>query len=124
MGKLLVRLTITFVSVYFVLSYLSAQFLGIDILDDWYSLLFELCVVVYTFSEGRYHCKFMKYTALSILLSDLFTKLDNSFNFINTDLHNLIPIFILALGIGTSITLAFRHFYEVIKLQKLRNGRK
>ena len=124
MGKLVVRLTIVIVSVYFLLSYLFAQCCSIDILGDWYSLLFELCVVVYTFSEGAYHCKFIKFTALGILLSDFITQLNNSFSIFSVELHNLIPIAIMALGIGTSITLAFRHFYKVRKLKKQRNVRK
>lgn len=54
MGKFLVRVTIVFTSLYFLLSYLLAQFGGIDILKDGYSILFELCVVVYAYSEGKY----------------------------------------------------------------------
>lgn len=124
MGKLVVRLTIVLVSIYFVLSYIVAHCFGIDILEDWYSLLFELCVVIYTFSEGAYHCKFIKFTALSLFLSDLITKLDNTFDFIPVAYFNFIPIAIMALGIGTSITLAFRHFYKVRKLKKQKNVRK
>ena len=64
----------------------------------------------------------MKYTALAILFSDTLSRLDNSFNFLSVTAHNLIPIGILALGIGTSITLAIRHFYQVTKLrQKLKD---
>ena len=60
MGKLLVRLTIVIVSIYFVLTYLVAQTMGIDILSDWYASLFALIIVVYAHSEGVYHCKFLK----------------------------------------------------------------
>lgn len=81
MGKLLVRLAVIIVSIYFVITYLVAQFMFVDI------------------------------------SSDLLTRLDNSFNFLSVTAHNLIPIGILALGIGISITLAIRHFYKVMKLQ-------
>ena len=124
MGKLIVRLTIIFVAIYFLLSYLSAQFLGIDILRYSYITLFELCVLIYTFSEGKYHCKYIRWTMLSIFLCDVIGNIDYFLGFPLAQTYNLIPIFILALGIGTSITLAFKHFYEVIKLQRLRNGRK
>ena len=121
MGKFLVRITIVFMALYLVLSYIIAQFFFIDILGNWYIVMFETCVVVYCFSEGKYHCKYLKYSALSLLVVDTLTRLDNTFNFLSVDAHNLIPIAILTLGIGTSITLALRHFYKVNKLRNKRN---
>lgn len=123
MGKLLVRLTIVIVSVYFVLTYLVAQTMGIDIHSDWYTSLFALIIVVYAHSEGIYHCKFLKYSATSLFVCDMLTRLDNAYNFLSVDAHNLIPIAILALGLGTSITLAIRHFYKVIQLNKKIDAR-
>jgi galactitol-specific phosphotransferase system IIC component len=122
MGKLLVRLTIVIVSVYFVLTYLVAQTMGIDIHSDWYASLFALIIVVYAHSEGKYHCKFLKYSATSLFVCDVLTRLDNYYNFLSVDAHNIIPIAILALGLGTSITLAIRHFYRVIKLNRRKNA--
>lgn len=121
MGKFLVRITIVTVTIYQIIAYLIAELLGVDILRGNHILLFELCVVVYTFSEGKYHCKYMKYTALSILLADTLTRLDYMFDFMSVTAHNLIPIGILAIGIGTSITKAFIHFYRVIKLKYYGN---
>ena len=121
MGKFLVRLTIALVAIYFVVVFIIGQAFGINAYDNIYILLFELCVVVYTFSEGKYHCKYMKYTALSILLADTLTRLDYMFDFMSVTAHNLIPIGILAVGIGTSITTAFIHFYIVLKLKYYRN---
>ena len=122
MGKLLVRLTVVIVSIYFVVTYLVAQFICVDISSDWYATLFALIIATYSHSEGRYHCKYLKFTADSLFVCDLLTRLDNSFNFLSVTAHNLIPIGILALGIGTSITLAIRHFYKVAKLrQKLKD---
>lgn len=124
MGKLFVRATIVAVALYFILAYLSAQFLGIDILDYCYANLFEFCVLIYTFSEGKYHCKFIKWTMLSIFLCDTLNSIDIFCGYPLLNSFNFICIFIMALGIGTSTTLAFRHFYKVRKLQRLRNGRK
>ena len=121
MAKFLVRITIAFVAIYFIVTFLVAQRFGIDIMRNTYILLFELCVVVYTFSEGKYHCKYMKYTALSILLADILTRFDYLFNFMSVTAHNLIPIGILAIGIGTSITKAIMHFVRVVKLKGKRN---
>lgn len=117
MSKFLVRITIILITLYFLLSYTVAQLFGINIFDDHYVLLLELITVVYTFSEGKYHCKYMKYTALSILLADTLTRLDYMFDFMSVTAHNLIPIAILAVGIGTSVTKAFIHFYRVLKLK-------
>lgn len=121
MGKFLVRLTIALVAIYFVVVFIIGQAFGINAYDNIYILLFELCVVVYTFSEGKYHCKYMKYTALSILLADTLTRLDYMFDFMSVTAHNLIPTGILAVGIGTSVTKAFIHFYRVLKLKYYRN---
>lgn len=123
MGKALVRLTIIGTAVYFALSYLFAQFLGIDILFPWYNIPFELSVVVYAFSEGKYHCKYIKYTALAILVSDIITQLDNSLDFLSVELHNIIPLFLIILGVATGCILAIRHFVLVRKLNKRKHGK-
>lgn len=115
-------MTIVTVTIYQIIAYLIAQLFRVNIMYGNHILLFELCVVVYTFSEGKYHCKYMKYTALSILLADTLTRLDYMFDFMSVTAHNLIPIGILAIGIGTSITKAFIHFYRVIKLKYYGNN--
>lgn len=120
MGKFLVRLTLVFVAIYFLLAFLIAQYLGIDILLDFHIVPFELVTVVYCYSEGKYHCRYMKYTALSILLSDTLSRIDNHLDFLTVSAHNLIPISILALGVGTSITLAIRNFIQVTRLKNAR----
>lgn len=120
MGKFLVRLTLVFVAIYFLSAFLIAQYLGIDILLDFHIVPFELVTVVYCYSEGKYHCRYMKYTALSILLSDTLSRIDNHLDFLTVSAHNLIPISILALGVGTSITLAIRHFIQVTRLKNAR----
>ncbi|MBQ2395580.1 MAG: hypothetical protein II304_00880 [Bacteroidales bacterium] len=122
MGKLLVRISVVVVSIYFAITYLVAQFMRIDISSDWYATLFALIIATYAHTEGKYHCRYLKFSADAIFVCDLLTRLDNSFNFLSVTAHNLIPIGILALGIGTSITLAIRHFYKVTKLrQKLKD---
>lgn len=122
MGKLLVRLTIVIVSVYFLFTYLVAQTIGIDIHSDWYTSLFAFIIVVYTHSEGKYHCKFLKYSATSVFICDAITRLNNTYSFLSIDAHNLIPIAILALGLCTSVILSFNHFYKVRKI-KSNNAR-
>lgn len=119
MDRVITRITIVLVTLYFIISYILGQF-GIDILASTYVLLFEACVVSYTFCSGKFHCRYMRCTALSILLVDIINHTDYYFNYIPVDYFSAIPIFILALGIGTSITLAIRHFIQVIRLNNER----
>lgn len=121
MGKGLVRIFVILVAIYFIVSYLLAQLFGVDILCNIHTVLFELIVVVYCYSEGKYHCRFMKYTALAILISDTLTRLDYMFNFLSVTAHNVIPLIIMVIGITTSLTKAFKHFHRV---NKIKNGRK
>ena len=123
MGNFIVRITIVLVALYFLIAYYVAQFHGIDILYNSYTLLFELCVVIFTFTSGKYHCKFMKWTALSILLVDVISHTDYYFNYIPLNYWSLLPLAILALGLGTSCCLAIRHFYKVIQLNKKIDAR-
>lgn len=123
MGKFLVRLTIVLVAIYLTLTLLLAQFAGIDILMPYYYILFEVCAVVYCFSEGKYHCKYMKYTALSVLISDIVTHMDNAMDFLSVEGHNFIPIVIIFLGISASATMAIRHFILVLRLKRRLHGR-
>lgn len=120
MGKVFVRLTIILVTIYFMLSYLFA-FNGIDIMTNSYTILFEICVVIYCFSEGKYHCKFMRFTALSLLLSDVITRIDNRFNILSVEWHNLIPFLLCLLGITISFTLAIKHFIRVYHINQKRH---
>ena len=119
MDKVITRFSIVIVTIYFIISYLFAQF-GMDILSREYTILFELCVVTYTFCSGKFHCRYIRWTALSLLVVDVINYTDYYFNYIPTSVYNIIPIGILAIGITTSITLAFRHFYKVNKIKKLR----
>lgn len=120
MGKLLVRFTVVLVAIYFVFCYYVAQYCGEDLLDYSYTLLFELITVCYTFAEGKFHCRYLKFTMLSIFFADLLTRLDYTYDFLSVTSHNLIPIGIIALGIATSLTLAIRHFIQVTRLRNER----
>ena len=117
MGKFLVRTTILVVAIYFIVTFLIAQIQGIDVANNLYALLFEAIVVVYCYSEGKYHCKYMKYTALSILISDTLTRLDYLYDFMSVSLHNLIPVTIICIGLGFSVVKALIHFYQVMLLK-------
>lgn len=122
MGKFFVRVAIIVVAVYMILGYALAQWCEVNIHENWYISLFELIVVIYCYSEGKYHCKYIKWLALALLLSDTLTRLDFSFNFLSADAANLIPISIFAASIFIILCQAIRHFYRVIKVKRLSNG--
>lgn len=122
MDKVLTRLAIVIVMTYFLISYVFAQ-MGIDILTSSYVIMFELCIVSYTFCSGSFHCKYMRWSALSILIVDIISHTDYYFDYIPVSVYNIIPIGVLALGRLTSITLAVRHFYQVSRIKKLKNGK-
>lgn len=119
MDRIITRISIVLIAVYFLVSYACCM-LGVDVLTNSYVILFEACVVSYTFCSGSFHCKHMRWTALSVLLVDVLNHTDYYFDYIPVVASNLIPIAILALGMGTSLTLAVRHFIKVIKLRNER----
>lgn len=121
MGKAIVRLSIIIVAIYMIVSYSAAQLFGVDILRYTYTLLFELCVVVYSFSEGKYHCKFIKWTMLGIFLSDCVSHLDYYFEFIPLEIYNYFLGFLLFCSFAFSTILSIRHFYNVRKLKREYN---
>lgn len=117
MGKFLVRISVLLVAIYFIFAFYTTYTTGIDNFHNNYILLFEAIVVVYCYSEGKYHCKYMKYTALSILISDTLTRLDYLYDFMSVSLHNLIPVTIICFGLGFSVVKALIHFYKVMSLK-------
>lgn len=117
-AKFLVRFTIIVVSLYFMTTYILAQFFGILFFNDFYVTLLELCLCVFCTVQGSYHCKYIRYTSYGIFTSDTITRIDNQINFMTIDTHNLIPAFILFSCILLSSYLAVRHFIKTIRLNK------
>lgn len=115
MGKFIVRITIILTSLYLSASYIIAQIYGVDILKYTYTLLFELCTLIYTFSEGKYHCRFMRWTMLGIFISDSISHLDYYFDFVSINVYNLLLALILFISFGVSCISAIHHFYKVRK---------
>lgn len=121
MDKFIVRITIIITSIFMIISYLSAQLFGIDIFSDWYIVMFELCVTIYCYSDGKYHCKYIKHLSLAILSSDVITQLDNCFDFLSVFTHNIIPIMIFSVCVTITLIKAICHF---IKVRRIINGRR
>ena len=120
MGKFLVRITTIFVSFYLIFAHVVAQVHGIDILTGNHVLLFELIVVVYAHSEGKYHCKFLKHAIMGIFVAECITRLDYSFNFFTISEQNMTNVVIISIGLSISVVKALIHFRKVGKLKRKR----
>lgn len=120
MGKFVVRVTVILVTIYFLLAFYMAQFIGIDILNHYHVNAFEFCVVVYSFSEGKYHCRYLKFLALGIFVTDTLSRLDNSYNFLSISEHNVICLVILSICIGIALVKAFAHFIKAGRIKRKR----
>lgn len=120
MDKFITRLTIILVAAYFIISFVVAEVFALDILMDSYILLFELCAVLYTFNSGKYHCKYIRWTGLSIFVCDTIAHLDYYFDFISVRWYNLILLSIVAIGVSTSLYKSINHFIKVSKWKRAK----
>lgn len=120
MDKFVTRLTIILVAVYFIVSFVIAEVFAVDILRDSYILLFELCAVLYTFNSGKYHCKYIRWTGLSIFVCDTIAHLDYYLDFISVRWYNLILLSIVAIGVSTSLYKSINHFIKVSKWKRAK----
>lgn len=119
MSKFLIRFTVVSVAIYLILCYLIGLLLQVEIWSQTYYLLFELCTCLCISKQGVYHCKFIKWTAYSILASDTIVCIDNLFDVFPVNFMVLIPPSIIAVGLLATTTLAIRHFIRVQRLKKI-----
>lgn len=119
MGKFTIRVTIILVALYIILCYAVEFLCKVNIWSQTYYLLFELCTCLCISKQGVYHCKFIKWTAYSILASDSLVCIDNIFDVFPINFMVLIPPVIIAVGLMTTTTLAIRHFIKVQRLKKI-----
>jgi len=111
-------MTIIGVALYLIFCYTLAVFFNLDAWSQNYYLLFELCVCLCISKQGVYHCKFIKYTASGILLSDTIVCLDNVYDFFPINFMVFVPAVIIAAGLCTTTTLAIRHYIKVRRFKK------
>lgn len=119
MSKFIVRFTVIFVAVYLILCYFSEVVFGVNIWNQSYYLLFELCLCLCISKQGVYHCRFIKYTAYGILASDTLVCTDNAYDIFPVNFMVFVPAIIIAVGLLTTTTLAIRHFIRVQRLKKI-----
>lgn len=121
MSKFMIRVTIIIVSLYLIACYAAEMALQRNIWSQSYYLLFELCTCLCISKQGVYHCKFIKWTAYSILASDILICIDNVFDIFSTNFMVVTPPVIIMAGLLTTTTLAIRHYHRVRKLKRQWN---
>lgn len=118
MGKLAIRISVLLVAIYFIVYY-TLLFFEIDIWSQTYYLLFELCTCLCISKQGVYHCKYIKWTAYGILLSDTIVCIDNLFDVFPVNFMVFVPAIIIAVGLSTTTILAIDHYIKVKRLKKI-----
>lgn len=118
MSKLLIRITVILTALFLLACYIFA-FFGIDIWQQWYYLLFELCLCLCISRQGVYHCRFIKWTAYAILLVEVIAYIDTIFDMLPPTAFIVLLMAILTAGITTTTVLAIRHYIKVRRLKKI-----
>ena len=116
MDKLFVRLFVVFTALYLIHTYIIAWF-GVECFSDAYIVMAELAICVVMSSHGKYHCKYMKFTAYGLTASDSVTRIDNAFNILGVEASIILPLSLVMCSVTISFVLALRHYYRVLKLK-------
>ena len=116
MDRLLVRLFVVFTALYFIRTYIMAWF-GVECFSDAYIVMAELAICVVMSSQGKYHCKYMKFTAYGLTASDSVTRIDNAFDILGVEASIILPLSLVMCSVTISFVLALRHYYRVLKLK-------
>lgn len=106
LSKMLVRISVIFTSIYFVLIAILALLYGENYFNDTYIVL----------------SKNLRYTCYGIFIFDGSTRLDNIIDFIPLGIWYFIPILILVASMLTSIVLSIRHFIKVRRIKKQKKS--
>ena len=116
MDKLFVRLFVVFTALYLIHTYIMAWF-GVECFSDAYIVMAELAICVVMSSQGKYHCKYMKFTAYGLTASDCITRIDNAFDILGVEASIILPLSPVMCSVTISFVLALRHYYRVLKLK-------
>ena len=116
MAKLAVRLFVVFTAVHFVQTYIMAWF-GVECFSDAYIIMAELAICVVMSSQGKYHCKYMKFTAYGLTASDCITRIDNAFDILGVEASIILPLSLVMCSVTISFVLALRHYYRVLNIK-------
>ena len=124
MSKIFIRLTILLVAIYFIVCHICAILWQINLWSHTYTILFEICVCLCISSQGKYHCKFIRWTAYAICLTDILVSVDELFDILPYTFAVVIPFIVLSVGLIITTTLAIKHYIKVKRLKKIWNAQK
>ena len=116
MDKMFVRLFVVFTALYLIRTYIMAWF-GVECFSDSYIVIAELAICVVMSSQGKYHCKYIKFTAYGLTASDSVTRIDNAFDILGVEASIILPLSLIMCSVTISFVLALRHYYRVLKLK-------
>lgn len=118
MEKIIVRLSIFGIAIYFLIV-LAFSWLGYNISSDVYIIFLDYSLYQLACNDKKYHCKFARSLPLNLMLTDFITITDNYLSFIPGEYGSLIIISIMwATAITITIILGIRHFNKVRKTIK------
>lgn len=118
MDKLFVRYTVIAVAVYMVACYLCALLFGKNIWSHGYIIAFETALCFCVSAQGRYHCKYIRWTLYGITLAEIITTIDEVSNILPTTELAYVPAAVIAIGLATTTTLALRHYIRIRKIKR------
>ena len=116
MDKLIVRLFVVLTTLYFICTYTMALF-GVEGFSDSYIVMAELAICVVMSTQGKYHCKYMRFTAYGLTASDIVTRIDNAYDILIVDAAIVLPLSIIMCSVTISFVLALRHYYRLLKIK-------
>ena len=116
MDKLLVRLFVVSTALYLIHTYIMAWY-GVECFSDAYIVMAELAICVVMSTQGKYHCKYMRFTAYGLTASDSVTRIDNAFDILGVEASIILPLSLIMCSVTISFVLALRHYYRVLKLK-------
>ena len=119
MSKFVVIITILVVALYTIVCHLFAVVWQTNLWSHSYTVLFEICVCIFISTEGKYFCKYMRWTAYAITFNDIIISLDEAFDFIPYHIAIVLPFVIIACGLFTTITLSLIHYAKVKRLKRI-----
>lgn len=118
MSKFFVRFTVIFVAVYMVVCHIAAVVWHTNLWSHTYTVLFEICVCLCISAQGKYHCKYIRWTAYAITLNDAVVSADEMFDFLPYSIAIVLPFVIIAIGLTATTTLAINHYHKVRKIKR------
>lgn len=121
MGRFAIRCSIIAIALYLILCNIVEVVFQTNIWSPLYYLLFESCVCLCISKQGVYHCRYIKWTAYAILISDTVVCFDNLFDIFPVSFMIFVPTSIITMGLSYTTFLAIKHFAKVQRILKPRN---